>query len=357
MAEVASFLVSSVDYSHKLHETLVLSHQVIMVDSRSHSHSVLCKLHTGAQVSILPLKQFQQMSLPPLQPSNVKLHAFGNHIVKPLGKSKVKCLTLQDNIVELVFFVTEVISVPLLSAHACLTLGLLQTIEACNVVMPLTLDCIFRNFADVFRGLGVYAKEYHIQLQEGTVGVIRSPRKIPYAVQPRLKEVLAELTRNGIIADVDCPTEWVNNLVLVQKKDKSIHICLDPRPLNRAILREMHASPTPSDVQVQLSSKLVFAVIDMQSAFWHVRLSDSSSYLTAFHTPWGRKRFLRMPFGLSSASEIMQKHNEEIFGDISGVHVIADDLIISAENPQEHDHIMRLVLTRTREKGVRFNKD
>ena len=167
--------------------------------------------------------------------------------------------------------------------------------------------------------------------------------------------MLAELTRNGII--VDCSTEWVNNLVLVQKKDKSIHICLDPRPLNRAILREMHASPTPSDVQVQLSSKLVFAVIDMQSAFWHVRLSDSSSYLTAFHTPWGRKRFLRMPFGLSSASEIMQKHNEEIFGDISGVHVIADDLIISAENPQEHDHIMRLVLTRTREKGVRFNKD
>jgi len=65
---------------------------------------VLCiKLYTGAQVSILPLKQFQQMSLSPLQPSNVKLHAFGNHIVNPLGKTKVKCLTLQDNIVELVF--------------------------------------------------------------------------------------------------------------------------------------------------------------------------------------------------------------------------------------------------------------
>ena len=83
LAEVASFLVSSIDYSHKMHETLVLTHKVTMVDSRSHSHSVLCKLDIGAQVSILPLEQFQQMSLPPLQPSNVKLHAFCNHIVKP----------------------------------------------------------------------------------------------------------------------------------------------------------------------------------------------------------------------------------------------------------------------------------
>jgi len=48
-AEVASFLVSSFDYSHKkMHETLVLTHKVTMVDSSSHSHSVLCKLETGA---------------------------------------------------------------------------------------------------------------------------------------------------------------------------------------------------------------------------------------------------------------------------------------------------------------------
>jgi len=36
------------------------------------------------------------MSLPPLQSFNVKSHVFGNHIVKPLGKTKVKCRTLQD---------------------------------------------------------------------------------------------------------------------------------------------------------------------------------------------------------------------------------------------------------------------
>ena len=115
--------------------------------------------------------------------------------------------------------------------HACLTLGLLQIFDACSVVRSLSLDCIFRDVVDIYRDVGVYAKEYHTQLQEGTVGVIQSPWKIPCAVQPRLKEVLAKLTRNGITADVDCPIEWVSNLVLVQKKHKSLRICLDPRPL------------------------------------------------------------------------------------------------------------------------------
>ena len=70
---------------------------------------------------------------------------------------------------------------------------------------------------------------------------------------------------------------------------------------------------------------------------------------------WGRKRFLRMPFGISSASKVMQKGNEETFGDISGVHVIADDLIIAAATEQEHDAILCKVLDRARDKGLRFN--
>ena len=44
-------------------------------------------------------------------------------------------------------------------------------------------------------------------------------------------------------------------------------------------------------VQAQLSGNTIFSVVDMKDAYWHVKLSDSSSYLTTFHTPWGRKRF------------------------------------------------------------------
>ena len=64
-----------------------------------------------------------------------------------------------------------------------------------------------------------------------------------------------------------------------------------------------------------------------------------------------------MPFGLSSAIEVMQKRNEEIFGDISGVHVIADDLIIAAPTEKQHDIILKAVLDRARQKNVWYSKD
>ena len=129
------------------------------------------------------------------------------------------------------------------------------------------------------------------------------------------------------------------------------------KPLNAEIKRERLVIPTPADVQAQLSGNTIFSVIDKKDAYWHVKLSDSSSCLTTFHTPWGRKRLLRMPFGLSSASEVMQKRNEEIFGDIPGVHIIADDIIIAAPTEQQHDVIFKTVLDRARQKRVRLNKD
>ena len=108
------------------------------------------------------------------------------------------------------------------------------------------------------------------------------------------------------------------------------------------ILRERYSIPTPSDVQSQLSGNTLFTVIDTKDAYWHVKLTTQPSLLTSFHTSWGRKRFLRMPFGISSAREIMQKRNEETFGDINGVHVIADDLIIAARDEQNMTESFKL---------------
>ena len=66
--------------------------------------------------------------------------------------------------------------------------------------------------------------------------------------------------------------------------------------------------------------------------------------------PLGSKRFLRMPFGISSASEVLQQRNDETFGDIADVHVIADDLIIAGKDDSEHDSAMLKVLDRARER-------
>ena len=132
-------------------------------------------------------------------------------------------------------------------------------------------------------------------------------------------------------------------------------LCLDPRPPDVAIKQERHAIPTPCDVQAQLSGILkVFTVVDMKDGYWHVKLSNKSSYNCTFNTPWCMKCFLRMPFGISSASEIKQKRNIWRY---SRVHVIADALTIASRDDQEHDNILHRVLTRARDKGAKFNSE
>ena len=63
-----------------------------------------------------------------------------------------------------------------------------------------------------------------------------------------------------------------------------------------------------------------------------------------------------MPFGISSAPEVIQKKNEALFGNIDGVEIIFDDIIVAAESEVEHDTIMRKLLQRAREANVKFNE-
>jgi hypothetical protein len=62
-----------------------------------------------------------------------------------------------------------------------------------------------------------------------------------------------------------------------------------------------------------------------------------------------------MPFGISSASEVFQKRNEQIFGDIEGVEVIVDDIIIAGKDEAETDAVLKKVLQRAVENGIKFN--
>ena len=62
-----------------------------------------------------------------------------------------------------------------------------------------------------------------------------------------------------------------------------------------------------------------------------------------------------MPFGIKSASEVFQKRNEETFAGISGIHIVADDIIIAASSIKEHDEILTQVMERAKDCNVVFN--
>ena len=59
--------------------------------------------------------------------------------------------------------------------------------------------------------------------------------------------------------------------------------------------------------------------MDVRKGFWYVELEEDSSLLTTFNTPFGRYRWKRMPFGISSAPEVFQRRIHELVEGLRGV--------------------------------------
>ena len=121
--------------------------------------------------------------------------------------------------------------------------------------------------------------------------------------------------------------------------------------------------PTVDEVLPKLAQAKVFTVLDAKDGFFQVKLDDESSYLTTFWTPFGRYRYLRRPFGISSAPEEYQSRQKEVLEGLEGVDVIADDIICfgSGDSKQEaeKDHNKNLIalLNRAKEVNLKFNKE
>ena len=67
--------------------------------------------------------------------------------------------------------------------------------------------------------------------------VVRPPRRIPYAIRDKLKVTLDDLEQKGIIEKTEGPVDWASNLVIVEKPNGALRICLDPVDLNKSIKR------------------------------------------------------------------------------------------------------------------------
>ena len=64
------------------------------------------------------------------------------------------------------------------------------------------------------------------------------------------------------------------------------------------------------------------------NGFWQVELDHESSLLTTFNSPFGRYRFLRLPFGVTSASEEYQQRMMQELEGLEGIVIVADDILI-----------------------------
>ena len=167
-------------------------------------------------------------------------------------------------------------------------------------LLGLKLEDVQETYPDVFEGLGTLGPELHLDVDPNCPPVQLPPRKIPESLKQPLREHLDDLVKRDVIERVTEPTEWVSALVVVAKPNGKIRLCLDPRPLNKALKRCHYPIPTIDDVLPELSNAKVFTKVDCSNGYWQVKLDDESSLLTTFNTPFERFKWKRKPFNLGS---------------------------------------------------------
>ena len=179
--------------------------------------------------------------------------------------------------------------------------------------------------------------EYKIRLDKDAKRVVHPPRKIPFALKNKVKNELSRLERMRVIQKVSEPTEWVNSLVVVEKPNKDVRLCLDPRDLNKSILREHYPMKTVEEVAAKVNNVKEYSVLDASNGYWQIKLSKDSQKYTTFNSPFGRYKYLRLPFGIKSSSEVFQRTVSQIIEKLDGCEVIADDIRIWGKDTHEHN--------------------
>jgi hypothetical protein len=191
--------------------------------------------------------------------------------------------------------------------------------------------------------------EFAIELQLGTTPISKRPYRMPPAELAELIKQLQELLDKGFIRPSTSP--WGCPTLFVKKKDESLRLCIDYRPLNTVTIRNKYPLPCIDVLFDQLVRAKVFSKIDLRSGYHQIKIRASDIPKTVFSTRYGLYEYLVMLFGLTNAlAYFMYLMNSVFMPELDKfVVVFIDDILVYSKNEEEHDVHLHLVLQHLRE--------
>ena len=182
-------------------------------------------------------------------------------------------------------------------------------------------------------------------------------RPVPYAMCGKVEEELHRLVQEGILEPIQF-ADWAAPIVPVWKKDKeSVRVCGDFKlTVNKVARLDRYPIPQIEDLLAKLAGRKQFSKLDMSQAYQQLLLDESSRQYVVINTHKGLFRYLRLPFGVSSAPGIFQRVMENLLQDIPGVVVYIDDMLITGPDKSGHMVALEEVLRRMEQASLRLSK-
>src|SRR5258707_15487807 len=204
----------------------------------------------------------------------------------------------------------------------------------------------YHDFSDVFSGekAGTLAPHRPYDLQINVEEGVKPIHRPIYSLSPpelvALQEFLKEHTKSGFICQGKSP--WGSPVLLVKKKDGSLHLCMDFHALNRVTEKDCYPLPLISDLLTSPAPARIYSKIDLKHAYHLVRIAKGDEPKTVFRTRYGSYEWQVMPFGLSNTPAAFQRFINEVLRDLMDVCTVGylDNILIYSDSLEDHrDHI------------------
>ena len=315
------------------------------------------KLDTGSDINIIYREDYMLLQpRPKLRKSNTVMKAYNDKIIPSIGVCRVN-VRYKNRTIQTTMEVVPEQGPSLLGSIDCERLGLVKRVNTVGQAQQTLKAEIHQKYPELFKGNGSLPGTHSFVLKDGSTGVIHAPRRVAFAKRPKLKDELDRQMNLGYLAKVNEPTDWVNSMVMTEKKNGDVRICIDPKDLNMAIKREHFQIPTKEEILGELAGAKYFSKMDATAGFHQIELDEKSSMMNTFNTPFGRYRYLRLPMGICSATEVFHKTVYQCLEDLDGVCVYMDDIIVWGSTIEQHDERLEKAVKKLVQMGLRLNKD
>jgi hypothetical protein len=170
--------------------------------------------------------------------------------------------------------------------------------------------------------------EFIIELQPGTAPISKRLYRMPPNELAELKIQLQDLLDKSFIRPSASP--WGCPALFVKKKDNSLRLCVDYRPLNVVTIKNKYPLPRIDILFDQLAGAKVLSKIDLRSGYHQIKIKPCDISKTAFSTRYGLYEYLVMSFGLTNApAYFMYLMNSVFMPELDkSVVVFIDDILI-----------------------------
>jgi hypothetical protein len=127
-------------------------------------------------------------------------------------------------------------------------------------------------------------------------------------------------------------------VLLVKKKDKSWHFCVDYRHLNALTVKSKYHVPIIDELLDELYGACWFSSLDLRAGFHQILLRHVEEYKIAFQTHMGHFEFRVMAFGLTGALGTFEKAMNTTLAPLvrKCVLVFFDDILVYNSSFESH---------------------